>query len=211
MKDYLIKKEEKNEKGEFILNYKIEDDQVTIYYADGSNLIKKMNKETIESLNEKLKEQLIKQNELGKEKYIDSTLYDHKTRCYVELPIASSLAIMYGLTYDTSLLVFSTLFSAITIRELLVSDKLSKLLKDFKKNLLFTENEKFINEQLSNLNNDEVEINLSKNINELLINCDNSLDINKIDKTSLKEIKKLIKFLEKNKNVEEVKSKTLKK
>lgn len=202
MKDYLVE-----QKGKFILGYVVDEDKITIIYADGSKIKRSIseNKEIVESLNHVMENQIMELDNEDKGIELNSKLSDKFTRNIIEAVGLGAFTIGSIMVLPVSVAIpLSTVFLGRITYNTIKYSNLKKVKNDFDKNVLFVNNKKEINEELSNQSNENLELNLNRKNKELLADNFCKLNINSVEYTKLNELKDLVNYLEKSKELDEL-------
>jgi len=184
----------------FILNYKIVDDEIIINFASKKHKDKCVIPYTIENEKEilkKMKQQVVESSNFSRtQKRIEMeapTILSYGLFAFISISALNAVALFFGLTQATIfLLPYNLIFLLISSYGLyeLVSSKVK--LSDVRKNRLFLENEELLNKNLGKRL--EYHKNMSLGIktkkNEMCKHID--LDLNKIDKIKYKRLKSVL-------------------
>lgn len=190
MKDYTQLYNGKYSQDDFILNYEIKDDKITVTLANGTKYLIKYSEENEKTLLNAMKEQTknfyFTTKYFTKHKIINSLSVLALNMCNIILytsVIGLNINIYGWLSYlfvGINVIVFFAEISKII--------KIIKIKNDLNKNIMFLTNEKLFNENLTIQNIKEY----GKALKKIEINSEvQTLNINNIDKISLRKLRKL--------------------
>lgn len=189
MKNYSIKEKNKNNKSTYIINFEfINETDIKIYIADGSDIIVPANRENIEKVRKIMKDQAKKATELLPNK-------KRKTVGFKALAVAGVVGMVLVNTTEFGREINPILSNAslggVTLLSAAGSIKNSRLINDIRKLNLFVKNEAILNEAI--VSNPYVYANVSdretKKILGLLEQGEQPLTIEELDKISYSTLK----------------------
>ena len=204
-------------RNKFILKYKIKyhnnKKKIIVYFANYKKVVFDYTKEIEEGILNTMKENVYNYKEImdkvpNKEKeQLGTMLFIFGTLWL----ILSFVSIITSGAFKTTTLVplfFSTMLTTVGLK---YNKNQTKRYEDFKKNMLFLENEAKINQKVLENPNTLENIISKKSHDKIVIKPDNNkgFTINSIDKMSLKELKSILELIKlEDNNIENEKSKT---
>lgn len=225
MRDYTIgindDKEQEKARDKFILKYKIKyknnKKKIIVYFANHKKVVFDYTKQLEQGILSVMKENVYNYKAImnkvpNKEKEQLGTMLFIFGTLWLILSLISTIT--SGSFKDTSLM--SLFFSSMLITIGLKYNKnQTKRYEDFKKNMLFLENEERINQKMLENTKSLTSIITKKSYNKIITKPDGNkgYTINSIDKMSLNELKNILELIEiENSNIEKekIKTKTLK-
>lgn len=204
-------------RNKFILKYKIKyhnnKKKIIVYLANHKKVVFDYTKELEQGILNAMKENVYNYKEImdkvpNKEKEQLGTMLFIFGALWIIISLISTIT--SGYIKDTSImsLFFSSMLTTVGLK---YNKNQTKRYKDFKKNMLFLENEARINQSVLENTNTLKNIISKKSHNKIVMKPDGNkgFTINSIDKMSLNELKRMIELIKlQDNNIENEKSKT---
>ncbi len=196
MIDYTLNFEDKKT---FILNYEIKDNEIIVHLADDNTYIVPYTKDNEKKVLDTMKKQVATKSNDFKKQQLEKTWTATKFAVGIAIALILSLLVLRGIYLAVAIGIF-------TISEVLTVVKFNKIdakIKDVNKNSSYYKNELDVNKELATNKN------ILNNVNEKtkeyvtsILNNNEELDINKIDKIPSEDIMKMIENLESAKKLD---------
>ena len=196
MIDYTLKLEDKKT---FILNYEIKDNEIIVHLADGNTYIVPYTKDNEKKVLDTMEKQVATKSNDFKNQQLEKTWTATKFMVGVAIALILSLLTLSGIYLAVAIGIF-------TMSEILAVVKFNKIdakIKDVNKNSSYYKNELDLNKELATNKNILNKVNeKTKEYVTSILNNNEKLDINKIDKIPSEDIMKMIENLESAKKLD---------